>query len=48
MPVGAVKAFNEGILLGLTRLNVFEFYPLAFAPFRKDGSPQFRPVVHAE
>jgi hypothetical protein len=37
MTIGSVEAFNEGILLGLPRLNVFEFYSLAFAPFRKDG-----------
>ena len=45
MPIGSVKAFNKGILLKLTRLNVFQFDAFGLAPFGKDGGPEFRTVI---
>ena len=47
MPIGSVEAFNESILLGFPRLNVFEFYTLGFTPFREDGGSKLRPVIQA-
>ncbi len=36
MTVGAVKAFNKGILLGLARLDKLELDAFFFAPAGKD------------
>ena len=39
MTVGAVKSFNKGILLWLTRLDKLEYSSFFLAPVGKDGRP---------
>jgi hypothetical protein len=45
MAIGAVKAFNKGILLWFARLDKFEFNALRLTPTHKNGRPKFTPVV---
>jgi hypothetical protein len=45
MAVGAIKAFNNVILLWFARLDKFEVYALRVTPTRKDSRPKFAPVI---
>jgi hypothetical protein len=45
MTVGAVKSFNKGILLWLTRLDKLELDAFFFAPAGKDRGALYAPVI---
>ncbi len=45
MTVGAVKSFNKGILLWLTRLDKLELDAFFLAPASKDRGAQFAAVI---
>ena len=45
MTVGAVKAFNKGILLRFARLDKLQLYSFFLAPTHKDRRPKFTPVI---
>ncbi len=45
MAIGAVKAFNKSILLGLTRFDKLELDAFFLAPASKDRGAQFAAVI---
>ena len=47
-PIGAIEAFDEGILIGLARLDMAQFNPHHRAPGGKSLRGQLRAVVHQE
>ena len=44
----AVKTFDEGILVGFTRLNVIDEDPIGLAPLNQDCAEEFRIIVDPE
>lgn len=46
--VRPVEALDEGVLVGLARLDVPDLDPVILAPAHKDLAQEFRPVVAAD
>ena len=44
----AVKAFNEGILVRLTGLDIVDKHPIGLAPFDQNAAEELRSIIDPE